>query len=92
MEGGREKFGLSLSPVRVVGTDRAVSPVEIWREEHALLEQMRELRRRGLIGVILADRGKYWLADDECDPWGSKQPITVGQMRQLVARFTGWPV
>lgn len=43
------------------------------------------LRKKGRIGILLAEDGRYWIAPDEFDPWGSKIRITLDALELLVA-------
>jgi len=48
-----------------------------------------QLRRAGRIPIVLVEGGKYWLAEDPADPWGSKKAITHEALRRMIDAIDG---
>ena len=42
------------------------------------------LRREGHIGIVLVECGRYYIAANPSDPWGSKESISHEALRQLI--------
>lgn len=42
---------------------------------------MRKLRK---IGILLAEDGRYWITEDEFDPWGSRVSISLAALALMV--------
>jgi hypothetical protein len=53
-------------------------------EEHRLIERLLDLRRQGRIGILLADCGVYYIAENEQDPWGTRRHYSIEQLWALV--------
>jgi hypothetical protein len=47
--------------------------------------RMRELRREGRIGIVLADQGEFFISRNPLDPWGSKKAIGIEELRRVIA-------
>jgi hypothetical protein len=53
-------------------------------DEAVLIGRLVELRRAGRIGIVLADCGVYYIAEDERDPWGTRRRYSVPELWALV--------
>jgi hypothetical protein len=42
---------------------------------------MRKLRR---IGVLWAESGRFYVSESELDPWGTRMPVSLGQLKAMV--------
>jgi hypothetical protein len=51
---------------------------------HEYILRACRLRQAGRIGIVLVERGKYYIAANPSDPWGSKEPITCEDLRDLI--------
>lgn len=63
-----------------------------WAEEHAMLTRLLALRRKGMVGTILAEGGMYWLSDGPLtDVWGAKVRYSKPALLELVQRLEALP-
>jgi hypothetical protein len=61
------------------------------REELDIVSRLYQLRLARRIGVVLADSGRYWIAESEGDPWGTAVRYSVAQLKDLVERLEKKP-
>lgn len=54
--------------------------------ETRLILRYLALRKRGAVGIILADCGVYYRCESEMGPWGSKVRISVEEFGHLLDR------
>jgi hypothetical protein len=61
-------------------------------EEMVVVKQALDLRKRGLIGVLWAEQGTYWISANEVDPHGSRVRVSLERLREMVESFERKPV
>lgn len=59
----------------------------MWLYEMDILHRLLELRRRGRVGIILADLGHYSISNDVFDPHGGAIRYTLSELASLVIRL-----
>lgn len=52
--------------------------------EAELIRRAMALRKQGRFGILLAECGRYYLAESEYDLWGSRRPLSLPQLQAMV--------
>jgi hypothetical protein len=63
--------------VRTQSLEDSIDEIDVVRRALALRKQKR-------IGVLFAENGKYWIAESELDPYGTRVRISIDRLRELV--------
>ena len=73
---------------RPVGSARASDGTSRGNDETTLgsdyILRACRLRREGRIGIVLVESGRYYIAANPSDPWGSKESISHEALRELI--------
>jgi hypothetical protein len=64
------------------------------REEAAadLLRRAMALRKERRIGILWAEQGRFFISESELDPWGTRCPVSVTELKVIVEAAEKKPV
>lgn len=64
----------------------AVAKSSAWEDqlEYAWCQRLFALRKKGKIGIVLAEWGALYLAESDVDPWGSARRISATELRTMI--------
>jgi hypothetical protein len=68
-----------------------IAQASAWEDllDDAWCRRLFALRKKGKIGIVLAEWGKLYLAESAVDPWGSARRISATELRTMIAEIEG---
>ena len=72
--------------------DEAFARVPDAAVEADVVRRAMALRKQKRIGVVWAERGKYYVSESEYDPWGTRWPVSIAQLLEMVEAVERKPV
>lgn len=57
---------------------------ELGAQEIEIVRRALALRKRREIGVLWAEHGRYYISENEIDPYGSRVSVTLVRLREIV--------